>query len=303
MPACQICKLANVGTHPPQTRTTSYSCERCGEYAVSFETVSQLDEIDDGRRPRISRWIREQNRLGSPPIIHGADIATFAQIPALTFVEKAERVLTVTVEKTTRFGQVHAVYDFNDLQAYSETFDRNELVFIAKYLVERGFLDDKRTISHWSVTGQGFERVEQRRKTNASSSQAFVAMWFNPDLDQAWKEGFANGIVIAGYAPLRIDGKQHNHKICDEIVAEIRRSRFLVADFTGHRGGVYYEAGFAAGLAIPVIFTCRKDQMGDLHFDVRQFNTIDWSDPPDLANRLKDRICATIGDGPLRAAS
>ena len=45
-------------------------------------------------------------------------------------------------------------------------------------------------------------------------------------------------------------------KIDDEIIGEIRRSRFLVADFThgdkGARGSVYYEAGFAYGLGLPV---------------------------------------------------
>ena len=105
----------------------------------------------------------------------------------------------------------------------------------------------------------------------------------------------------AGFQPFRIDDKHHNHKICDEIVAEIRRSRFLVADFTGHRGGVYYEAGFAAGLGLPVIFTCRKDDLKDLHFDVLgPSHTIDRKDPQDLADRLEARICATIGDGPKR---
>ena len=66
------------------------------------------------------------------------------------------------------------------------------------------------------------------------------------------------GIEDAGYEAVRIDEKEHTNKIDDEIIAEIRRSRFVVADFTqgkdGARGGVYYEAGFAHGLGIEVIF-------------------------------------------------
>src|SRR5712672_2679134 len=34
----------------------------------------------------------------------------------------------------------------------------------------------------------------------------------------------------------------------DEIISQIRRSKFLIADFTGRRGGVYFEAGLAMGL-------------------------------------------------------
>jgi hypothetical protein len=74
-------------------------------------------------------------------------------------------------------------------------------------------------------------------------------------------------IYDSGYDPRRVD-QQHHHlnKVDDEIVAEIRRSRFLVADFTCEpgkvRGGVYFEAGFARGLNIPIIWTCRDTSPG-----------------------------------------
>ena len=88
-------------------------------------------------------------------------------------------------------------------------------------------------------------------------------MWFDKSMDEIWEKGFRPAIKAAGYKAIRIDRKEHLNKIDDEIIAEIRRARFLVADFTqgkaGQRGGVYYEAGFAHGLNIPVVFTCRKD--------------------------------------------
>jgi hypothetical protein len=265
--------------------------------------MEALLNIEDDARPRFSRWIREQNRLGSQPTIGVEDIPAISNIAPLSFTEKSDRVLEVLAEQTKHFGQEFGLTSLQDLQAFTETFNPSDLGFIGKYLEERHFLQDRSQTFGFMVTGEGFERVEKRHQANASSSQAFVAMWFDAKLDSVWKDGFGVGIRTAGYEPMRIDGKQHNHKICDEIVAEIRRSRFLVADFTGQRGGVYYEAGFAAGLGIPVIFACRKDHLNDLHFDVRQFNTIDWTDAADLAKRLAERISATIGDGPKRAAA
>jgi nucleoside 2-deoxyribosyltransferase len=108
-------------------------------------------------------------------------------------------------------------------------------------------------------------------------------------------------IQISGYEALRIDRKEHNNKIDDEIVAGIRRSKFLVADFTGHRGGVYFEAGFASGLGIPVIWLCREDALKDLHFDTRQYNHISWTEDKltELTNALQKRIEAILGRGPL----
>jgi hypothetical protein len=85
----------------------------------------------------------------------------------------------------------------------------------------------------------------------------------------------------------------------DEIIAEIRRSAFLVADFTGHRQNVYFETGFAIGLARQVVWTCRKDQIKDLHFDIRQYNCIDWENAAELARRLRLRIEAMFCRGPL----
>ena len=205
------------------------------------------------------------------------------------------------VDKTERLGQRFEIAYFWSAQALTETFDVNEIAFIGRYLEVRGFIEDENQTYRFQVTGKGFERAEELKKLNASSSQCFVAMSFNANLQAAWQDGLRVGITAAGYAPLRIDGKEHNQKICDEIVAEIRRSRFVVADFSGHRGGVYYEAGFAAGLGLQVIFTCQRDELADIHFDVRQFNTIDWANPADLAQRLETRISATIGDGPRRS--
>jgi hypothetical protein len=99
---------------------------------------------------------------------------------------------------------------------------------------------------------------------------------------------------------LRVDRVEHVGKIDDEIIAQIRRSRFLVADFTGHRAGVYFEAGFALGLNLPVIWSCSRDHIPELHFDIRQFNCIDWSKPDELADRLQNRIESVIGAGPRK---
>ena len=85
------------------------------------------------------------------------------------------------------------------------------------------------------------------------------------------KNGIEPAVKDAGYEPVRIDRTEHADKIDDRIIAEIRRCRFLVCDFTCGllpdekaesgktaiaRGGVYYEAGFAHGLAKRVIWTC-----------------------------------------------
>ena len=118
--------------------------------------------------------------------------------------------------------------------------------------------------------------------------------------DPIYKNIMSKAICEAGYKPLKIDNKLHNNKICDEIIAEIRKSKFLVADLTGHRGGVYYEAGFAKGLGLEVFWSCNEKDFDKLHFDIRQYNCIKWSHDnlEKFKNDLKNRIESVLGHGP-----
>ena len=75
----------------------------------------------------------------------------------------------------------------------------------------------------------------------------------------------------------------------------IMKSRFVVADFTDQRNGVYYEAGFAKGLGLPVIQTCMSEDFNNMHFDVKSINTIRYDTPSKLVPLLKHQITETIG--------
>ena len=192
---------------------------------------------------------------------------------------------------------------FYHLLAHSGCTEWGELKFLMDYVIQRGWIETSGGPYNVRLTVDGYEKLENLEQTNIDSSIAFVAMWFDPSMNDAWEKGFRPAIQGAGYDPLRIDQKEHVNKIDDEIIAEIRRARFVVADFThGYkevRGGVYYEAGFAHGIKIPVVFTCRADMINDVHFDTRQFNHIRWEDPEKLKDELMNRIAAVIGDGPF----
>ncbi len=135
-----------------------------------------------------------------------------------------------------------------------------------------------------------------------AKDQGFIAMAFClPISDVLHTDGLNPGISNAGYNPMRIDRKDHNNRIDDEIVAEIRKSKFVVADLTGKNAGAYFEAGFAMGLGKPVIWTCKQSEIdaGNVHFDTRQYSIVSWGPDnlADFATRLTQRIEATIGHG------
>jgi len=146
------------------------------------------------------------------------------------------------------------------------------------------------------VSVKGWSKIEGAG-LSGTPGKCFVAMSFENSL----KEAYDNGILLAVKSdckmePIRMDLVEHNDKICDRILADIRACQFMIADFTLQRPAVFFEAGFALGLSRPVILTCRRDDFEKLKdsFDTRQYNHIDWQSPEELRTKLRDRIKVTI---------
>ena len=106
----------------------------------------------------------------------------------------------------------------------------------------------------------------------------------------------------AGYQEaIRVDRKEFLGDIVFEVIARIKECRFVVADATEHKNGVYFEAGYAMGMGLPVIWMCHKDDMNKAHFDTSHLNHIVWDDIGELRRSLANRILATIGRGPNKS--
>lgn len=192
---------------------------------------------------------------------------------------------------------VNSYVQLNARHDYPIAFARkaDEFSFLLNKARELRLLENHpHDIENVRLTIEGWQRVVELRKTEPDSDQAFVAMSFSDELVPAWSEGFKRALDETGYKPLRLDLKEHNDKVCDQIIAEIRKSGLLIADFTGQRGGVYFEAGFAMGLGIPVIWSCRDTDVDACHVDTRQYYHIVWKEPSDLRVKLVRRIEATV---------
>jgi len=294
---CEIC-----GTPAETVPSGGYDgihqrCPRCGEFRLSGTGCAVIRRFPHEAKVKLSGWVRDQNMLSEVPELTSDRITRIAAGPIPGIIERADRFLTLAVRCQTSLGQP---FNMNDpaFQAVTYSKDNDEVTYLARFLNEEGFINLLAMGGSTEVTPQGYVRYEKLHARQAASAQGFVAMWFDDSMRDAYVDGFEAGIREAGYDPLRVDRVEHVGKIDDEIIAQIRRSRFVVADFTGHRGGVYFEAGFALGLNLPVFWTCRQDAIDELHFDIRQFNCIDWAEPSDLAERLRNRIEAVIGTGP-----
>jgi hypothetical protein len=283
-----------------------------GKYWISGSAITQVLPLTDDAKRLLTTWICEQRQAGVeiPKVRQGVlDLIKSRQpLPIMTRMNFALQYLGRKIIQLGDSLTISKESDIHVLNLLAETESTNlkEISQLLHMLKETALVEGSFYTSGGGTvrpTARGWQELDNLRRLRTDSSQAFVAMWFSDSTNEAYVEGIQPAILQTGYNPVRIDKKEHNNKIDDEIVAEIRRSRFLVADFTCEpknvRGGVYYEAGFAQGLGLPVIWTCKETSLIDLHFDTRQYSHIVWKTPTDLREQLKNRIGATIGDGPL----
>ena len=284
-----------------------------GQYIITEVAAVRVKSLEDSVKARLTSMLISRRDLGEEhPTVRADNIDAAETLRALPIHERADRLLRYLVSRSIHIGVPTLLrYDDPEGLAVSESTSADELASFIKYFQENHWIastGNNSELSKFRITVHGYNRTEDLI-TSIKPAQGFIAMWIDDlknetyqPVDKAYRFGIVRAIKMSGYDHLRIDKKLSVQKIDDEIIAEIRRSHFVVADFThgkgGIRGGVYYEAGFAEGFGIPVIYTCRKDQIKKLHFDTRQYYHIAWETPDQLYKELRERIIARIGMGP-----
>jgi len=307
---CPIC-LGNNDSRASHGDGQRIVCPRCGDFSIS-RTALEVWNAGQQYTPRqvanASAWLHENPGTA----LHSRNLQDILELTTPPVGERAEKLI-VEVERMSKFigDTVEIPYDdFTGRKWLSVSWSQGweELDYLLKnYLCERAYWLNEIARSnggfHACITPAGYEFLEKRRQGKGNGDQGFCAMWFNEEVTTIWTDAISPAIAAAGYRPVRIDLVQHNNRIDDEILAQIRRSRFVIADFTGQRGGVYFEAGFALGLNLPVIWAVREDSLADVHFDNRQYNFLQWrlDDLPAFRKALQNRIEATLGRGPVPA--
>ncbi|MDA8137364.1 MAG: hypothetical protein M0036_01820 [Desulfobacteraceae bacterium] len=299
---CPICKLEHQGSKGEDFgRTRHINCERCGKYSIT-ETAKAM-AISESLRPKLSAWIRDLNEHGcEPPSIDSHILKTIETgLPNYTPVQK-QLVLLRNIERRTTYPgkEVHLTSRTDYPLAWASC--EKELIYYLYSLANRKLLEFTRTneelsdtINFIEISASGWEYLDEHSNQSPISDQTFVAMSFSNEMSSVWLNAIKPSIESAGYNAYRVDSTPHSDRIDIKIMAEIKNSKFLIADVTEQKQGVYFEAGYALGLSIPVIWTCRKNDFKNVHFDTKQYNHIRWEDETDLKKQLFNFISVIIG--------
>lgn len=117
----------------------------------------------------------------------------------------------------------------------------------------------------------------------------FVAMSFReeeePGLVDYWQAMMRAARSVSNDLEIRrIDLKDGDFEISQEIMAEIDTADVVIADFTLSSRNVYFELGYARGKGKRLIQTARKGT--DLEFDVRNWKTLFYRNATELEEKL-----------------
>jgi len=305
---CPICKLnddqiVHKGSGLLARRT---ECPRCKKFIIL--DLIEFIAPDSFFGPKLSAWIRDRNeRYAEVPKLTTATLENLQKgLPNYGPREK-QIILLQNIERKTAYPgkPVEIIPKYDIPLAWAST--EEEFHYYINSLIERGFLKKRGhagPITRFSdmlfsviITADGWDYLEQHERRIEERTQVFVAMSFSADLKSIWEGLIFNAITKAGYKPYRVDAEPHSERIDAKIISEIKNSRFVVADVTEQKRGVYFEAGYALGMGLPVLWCVRKDDLDKVHFDTRQYNHIVWETENDLETQLYDFICAIIGKG------
>ena len=220
-----------------------------GQYCIDRRAYAGWKFESDEERARLTSWLIDRRRMGEdcPEVARGVLEYSRRRHP-LTVHERADRLLQ---DVSSGLSDIADVFENQQNKshvevqrrlAHSESLRIQEINYLISYLENRHWIEQDGPGEHrtarYRISVAGYARLAEVEEVATDSSRAFVAMWFDESMNEAWEYAIKPGIEDAGYEAVRIDKKEHAGKIDDEIIAELRRARFVVADLRKAKPGL-----------------------------------------------------------------
>jgi hypothetical protein len=308
---CPVCKgsLCSEGENP-RGWTRMFSCTRCGKFVVSdrgYEILERRFEDTPLRRSAFSHTIRKISSSGKPYDISDADLFDYLSKEAVLPDASQQAIALITWIGThqTSVGISAKSWPLELAGLVGTSIDVGDpdIAWLVEELKREGTVSGQLRDGkyHLSLTLSGWRKFAELKRVHASSRTAFMAMKFGDAiLDQVVDKCFRQAVSKAGFELKKLTDEQPAGCIDNQIRAAILSGRFVIADLTHGSHGAYWEAGFAEGLGLPVIYTCEKAAWDEkkTHFDTNHLLTIIWdaNDLKGAAQQLTAAIRATLRD-------
>jgi hypothetical protein len=304
LPLSAVCPICQAPVQfIPLKAVEAFTCRVCGRFEIG--TDGGHPHIPPELRPYLSAETRQATLQQRKFRVTAESFRQAAEAHQRTGLqERFDKLLRFIAEAVKRPGGDPARIATAQDYPVADAYDRRELVSYLDHLSKEELvtLVDRRSNESGDIvdcvpTMKGWQRLDPARLPGGEPGRCFVASWLGDEMDEPYRNGFDPAIRECGYTPVWMKDVPENKGITDRIMSEVQRAEFVVADLTGQRQNVYFEAGFARGLGREVIWCCRADHVegsDGLHFDVRHFGHVVWRDSAELRAKLTDSIRANI---------
>lgn len=290
---CPVCCRNAAGPIAPAEDFYRVSCDYCGEYRITPELAEDLpSEIGDSR-PYLTAATRQASEESAPLDLTRRNWRGYADAHRHTSITRKLDKLLRYIQRRSEFPGATVPIDTQTFPPIIDARDQSEVRYFAEHASKMNYIEGPITsrLGPFRISIRGWEYLDPGGAGAGIPGRVFVAMSFDDDLEEVYVDGIEPALEVdCGLDPQRVDLIHHNEKVCDRILAEIRRCQFVVADYTRHKHGVYFEDGFAQGLGRQVVRTCRHSDIENAHFDTRQYNHIVWRSLAELRTKLADRL-------------
>ncbi|QAY65991.1 hypothetical protein [Paenibacillus protaetiae] len=288
---CVFCdRIVPVKTRGEYDEYWGCICAPEGSYSLLRDDYDWYNGRDYGDKrtvfPIISAYIRELTDIGQPVQLASDDwdrIVNSGRCPQ-TVEDKGDKLLHYLYRQTN--GQAAPVVMHKLAESYNITYSMNlqELIYIVEQLKEGGLLE--RAGSTFTLTDKGKLRAE----ATINGKRLKPCTVLLPDeLEQEWASEVLPKVHQCGYAPQVMDMASAE----GDSELHLSSSKLVIAELTGNLPSVYWTAGYAEGLHIPVIWTVHRSAAGSASNGISHIRPIVWEDASQLGALLQQRILAS----------
>ncbi len=229
---CPVCKSPDAQFKPPGGGSDGLlvQCPICGQFQLSRTLRGKLTALNDAEvaeeyAPRwvLSAAIRNQYEQGERLKLLTNTVETLLQV-ARRPDDPFESINLLLRRIQNEVSSPAQAVMFEQEHDYPLIYARGpeEFQYYITKARELDFIETGPDNHGYRLGLEGWRRLKELEEDRTQSSQAFIAMWFDDEMKSDYTEGIEPALDESGYDPIRIDMEEHNEKIDDRIIAEIR---------------------------------------------------------------------------------
>lgn len=290
---CLFCdEIVPIESKGDYDRYAGCNCAPEGFYSLLRDSCESLNLFSHQKKskifPIISAYIRELTDCDERVTLSVDDLDAILNSPRIpvTIEEKGGRLLQYLFRHSEGPGKSVIIHPLS--RNYNLTYSPNlqELVYIIEKLREEQSIS--REGADFKLSEKGWSEAAARAGGRKLKS-CFVLLSDEEDWCAQWSESVLPKIEQCGYLPCLFNHSGAENRDSHSI-QQISGSKLIIADLTNHSPGVYFAAGYALGMNIPVIWTVKRSHADKLFVQSHHIRPFVWDTAEDLAAMLQQRL-------------